>query len=250
MRRSVFCNPSISVEGVSPISQIWSPGRRPARSARLPASTLLTAMTPLMRSKRKSIRSNEERLRWNDANAPMTIATVSNPIRAFVRMDLRMVRGRDIFNAAAAPKSLVSRWLQTGGLPDASRASRWFVHSVGFDDRKSARIAQKANVAVFFAPLAAAEIEDAEAAESEVVTDRIGWIEASERVGDLARGLPVGGLARVEAEKGRDAVDVRVDRHQQFRRIDERPDAEVGGSAADHPAEKEVHALARGAVFR
>ena len=43
-------------------------------------------------------------------------------------------------------------------------------------------------------------------------------------------------------------MDVRVDRHHEFGRIDERPDAEVGRGAADHPAEEEVHPLARGAV--
>src|ERR1043166_4238015 len=161
IRRSVFWSPSISVEGVSPISQIWSPGRRPARSARLPPSTLLTAMTPLIRSKRKSIRSKEERLRWNDANAPMTIATVSNPIRAFVRMDLRMVRRSDVFNGAAVRKLLVSLWLQTSGQARASSAALRFVHSLGFDNRKSAYLSEETNVAVFLAALAATEVEDA-----------------------------------------------------------------------------------------
>jgi hypothetical protein len=43
-------------------------------------------------------------------------------------------------------------------------------------NRKAADVAQQANVTVCFAPLAAAEIEDAEAADGEVVADGIGGI--------------------------------------------------------------------------
>src|SRR5207237_4978982 len=103
--------------------------------------------------------------------------------------------------------------------------------------RKSADIAQQADVAVFFAALAAAEVEDAEAAKGEVVANRIGWIECGQSIGDRSRRLPVGGLAVVQAEEGGDAMNVRVDRHDELRRIDERPASGVGGCAAPHPAE-------------
>ena len=104
MRRRLFCSPSTSLLGVSPITQISSPGRKPACCAPLSASTVLTTITPLRRVKVKSIRSNDDRLRWNDANAPATSATVSAMITRFVRIDLRMAATPVAFNGSAAAK--------------------------------------------------------------------------------------------------------------------------------------------------
>jgi DNA ligase (NAD+) len=53
----------------------------------------------------------------------------------------------------------------------------------------------------------------------------VGAVEAGQAVGQRARGLPVGGLAAVEAEEGGDAVDVRVEGNDELGRIDERPQA-------------------------
>src|SRR6185436_18195332 len=117
-----------------------------------------------------------------------------------------------------------------------------------YGHRKPARVAEEADVAVLLLLPAAAEVEDAEAAEGEVVADGVGGVEAREAVGEGAGGFPVGRGAVVQAEKRGDAMDVGVDGHQQLRGIDERPEAEVGRRAADHPAKKEVHALARAAV--
>src|SRR6266487_3738144 len=110
---------------------------------------------------------------------------------------------------------------------------------------KAADVAQQANVAVFLAPLAAAEIQYSKPADGKVVTDRIGGIELRKAIGDRARGLPIGRFAIVQPEKRSDAMHVRVERHHELRRIDEIPDAEVRRGAADHPAQEEVHALAR-----
>src|SRR5712692_2150285 len=106
---------------------------------------------------------------------------------------------------------------------------------------KAADVAEQADVAILLAPPAAAEVEYSKAADGEVVADRIGGVEFRQAVGDRAGGLPVGGLAVIQSEKRGDAVHVRVERHDQFGRIDEVPDAEVGRVAADHPAEEKIH---------
>src|SRR5439155_25496864 len=118
----------------------------------------------------------------------------------------------------------------------------------GLLNREPTDVPQQADVAVLLPPLPAAEMEDAEAAEGEVVADGVGWVELGQAGGEGAGGFPVGALAAVEAEEGGDAVDVRVDRHHQLGGVDEGPEAEVGRRAADHPTEEEVHALAGGAV--
>ena len=56
-------------------------------------------------------------------------------------------------------------------------------------NRKAADIAQQANVTVCFAAFAAAEIEDAEAADGEVVADGIGAIELGEAIGERAAAM-------------------------------------------------------------
>ena len=101
---------------------------------------------------------------------------------------------------------------------------------------------------VYVPPGASFEIENSEAAEGEVVADGVGGVEAGQRRSQGPGGFPVGALAAVEAEERGDAVDVGVDRHDQFGGIDEIPDAEVGRGAADHPAEEEVHPFAGGVV--
>ena len=96
MRRSVFCSPSTSVVGVSPMSQIWSPG---AQAGRFGAAAGIDALDDdrrrCSRWKVKSMRSNEERLRWKETNAPRTTPTVRTAISAFVTTDLRMTSGND-----------------------------------------------------------------------------------------------------------------------------------------------------------
>src|SRR5947207_15274400 len=116
MRRRLFCSPSISVVGWSPMTQISSPGRSPAAAALLPASTDLTAMTPLWRVKVKSIRSKEERFRWKDAKAPATIASVSRTIKKFRRAERRMEPGGGkAFKGGAAPGGELNRVMQKFG---------------------------------------------------------------------------------------------------------------------------------------
>src|ERR1041385_4024476 len=120
----------------------------------------------------------------------------------------------------------------------------------GLLNREAADVPQQADVAVLLPPLAAAEVEDAEAAEGEGGAGGGGSGEAGQGGSQGARGFPVGALAAVQAEERSDAVDVRVDRHDELGGVDEGPEAEVGRGAADHPAEEEVHALAGGAVAR
>src|SRR5581483_5867617 len=117
------------------------------------------------------------------------------------------------------------------------------------NNRKAANVAQQADVAILLAALAAAEVEDAEATDGEVVADGVGAIEFGEPVGDGSRRFPVRRLAIADSEKRSDAMHVRVERNDELRRIDEIPNAEVGRGAANHPANEEVHALARAAVF-
>src|SRR6476661_6029643 len=93
-------------------------------------------------------------------------------------------------------------------------------------NRKSADVAEQANVAVFLAALAAAEVEDAEAADGEVVADGIAGVEPGQAIGDGASGPPVGALPLRESEERGNAVDVGVERDDQLRRIGEIPDAE------------------------
>src|ERR1044071_5906381 len=91
MRRSVFCPPSTAVVGVPAITKIASPGRSPACSASLPGSTVFSTIVPFWRVNEKSIRSNDERLRWNETNAPRTTPTVRRAISAFAKTDRRIV---------------------------------------------------------------------------------------------------------------------------------------------------------------
>jgi hypothetical protein len=86
--------------------------------------------------------------------------------------------------------------------------------------------------------------------EREVVLDRILGIEAAQRGRHLLRGPPGCVVARGEPEVLADPEDVRVDGHDQHRRIDG-PEPEVDAvGAAHHPAQVEDEALARAARFR
>ena len=92
MRRSVFCTPSTSVVGVSPMSQDGVAGAQTGSSRRrCPGRRVLTTMTPFSRWKVKSMRSNEERLRWNETNAPRIDADREDgEQRVLTRTDLRI----------------------------------------------------------------------------------------------------------------------------------------------------------------
>ena len=147
---------------------------------------------------------------------------------AFDKIDLRIVAGARVFNRGALGKSPLKSCLQRFALSARDHVHLDSLRNFGFSDRKSARIAKKTNVAIFFAAFAAAEVEDAETAEREVVADGIGFVEVRELVGDGARSFPVGGFAIVQSEKCGDAMDVRVDRHDELRWIDEGPQPEVG----------------------
>src|SRR5205807_2869171 len=87
-------------------------------------------------------------------------------------------------------------------------------------DRKPAYIAEQTDVTVLFAPPAAAEVEDTEAADGEVVADGIGAVEFCEAVSERAGGFPIGGFTVVQAEEGGDPVNVGVERHDQFGWVD------------------------------
>src|SRR5437867_5633312 len=118
----------------------------------------------------------------------------------------------------------------------------------GSNYRKAADVAQQADIAILLAAAAAAEVETSKTADGKVVADRIGGIELREPVGDRPRRLPVGRFAVVQPQKSRDAMHVRVERHDQLRGINKIPDAEIRRGAADHPAKEEIHAFARAAA--
>src|SRR3954454_20862687 len=158
-------------------------------------------MRLLWRSNVKSMRSNDDRFRWNEANPPTTNATVRIPMTAFRRTDLRMAAGARLFNRGALGKSTLSTCLQTFARTARDRVQLDSLRKIGFSDRKSARLAKKAYIAIFLAPLAAAEVEDPQTAQREVVADGIGDVEDRELVGNRARRFPVGGLPIVESEE-------------------------------------------------
>ena len=62
--------------------------------SRVEKTTVTDHITPLRRLNVKSMRSKDERFRWNEAKAPTTSATVSARIARFVRIDFRMAERR------------------------------------------------------------------------------------------------------------------------------------------------------------
>ena len=89
-----------------------------------------------------------------------------------------------------------------------------------------------------------ADPEDSDAAEGVVEADGVCRVEAFQGVGDLPRGRPVGRPPSRQAEPARNEMDVGVGRDDEAVRRYPRPEAEVEGVAADHPAQVEVPPLA------
>ena len=113
---------------------------------------------------------------------------------------------------------------------------------------KPTDVAKQADVALRLASPPAAEVENAEPADREVVAHRIVFAESSEAIGDASSGLPVRGFPAIEAEKPGDAMHMRVERYDELAWVDEIPQTEIGRSAADHPAQEEIHPLAGAAI--
>src|SRR5262245_23771423 len=81
-------------------------------------------------------------------------------------------------------------------------------------------------------------------AEREVELHRVGGVDLSEPRRDLLGHLPVARAAARETDRPTDVLDMRVDRHEEPRRRDGGPEAEVGRFAADHPAQEKLQPLA------
>src|SRR5262249_2396920 len=81
-------------------------------------------------------------------------------------------------------------------------------------------------------------------AEGEVVFDWILWIQAAERRGDIPGHGPSRTRVSRQAQATPDADDVSVERHDELRRCNAGPDAQIQRVAAHHPPEKQVQSLA------
>jgi len=83
-------------------------------------------------------------------------------------------------------------------------------------------------------------------AQREVVLDWIVRVEAAERRGDVAGHRPARTRVPREPQAAADTNDVRVERHDELRGRDARPDAEIEGIVPHHPAQKQIQPLASG----
>ena len=87
----------------------------------------------------------------------------------------------------------------------------------------------------------------AHVAEREVVLHRIRRIEAAQRCGDLRRHPPARAPVPRQPQAPPQPDDVHVERHDQLRRRQPRPDAQIDRVGPHHPPQEQVHALARAA---
>src|SRR5437870_784375 len=86
--------------------------------------------------------------------------------------------------------------------------------------------------------------------EREIELHRVGGIDRGEFSRDLLGHAPGASAAAREADRAADVLDVGIDRHEQSRRGDRGPQAEVGRLLPNHPAQEEMKALARASEGR
>jgi len=94
------------------------------------------------------------------------------------------------------------------------------------------------------ATIEAAGVGHAEVTEREVVLHGINRIQLPKRRRDVLGHPPAGRRISCEPQTATDPDHVSVERDNQRRRIDARPDAEIECVAANHPAQEEIEALA------
>jgi len=87
-------------------------------------------------------------------------------------------------------------------------------------------------------------------AQREVVLDRIVRVEAAQRRRDVACHRPAGARVARQPQAAADADHVRVERHDELRRRNARPEAEIERIVAHHPAQKQIQPLASGSRRR
>ena len=81
-------------------------------------------------------------------------------------------------------------------------------------------------------------------AQGEVVLDRIIRIEISQRSTDLGSHVPARAAIACQPEATTDPGDMRVEWDDELRRRDISPATRIDAIAADHPAQKQIEALA------
>jgi len=84
----------------------------------------------------------------------------------------------------------------------------------------------------------------------EVILDRIGRIELSQRCRNVASHAPSRTRVARQPQAAADANDVRIERNDQLGGRDPRPNAEIQRVVPNHPAEEEIEALASAAGRR
>src|SRR5438105_15042752 len=91
-------------------------------------------------------------------------------------------------------------------------------------------------------PLGATEtarVHHAEMTNRKVVADRIGWIEAAQRRGDVLRHAPSRADVAREPKTAPDTDHVRIEWHDQLGRRHAAPHAEIEAVAAHHPSQEQ-----------
>ena len=131
----------------------------------------------------------------------------------------------------------------TSGCAKSLPSRRWSPRPPRFTHAWPAYPAQR-RLRILLRTVEAARVHHPEVTEREVVLDRIVWIEATERGGDIAGHGPTGACVPCQAQTAAHADHMRVEGHHEFRRGHARPDAKVQRVAPDHPTQEQVQPLA------